>query len=309
MAIIAPLVPTPAPTAPDRADRPTFSARATAWADFQKASLVPQMSALENNVYNNALEAFAAATLLSNNAAAAAASAASAAASAGATIWVSGSAYTIGNQRYSPINSRVYRRTTAGAGTMCAITGAAAGTGVGSFDVDGGYTTLVSPTMNLAGQTNIYVSYWRWYSNIAGGAPAADTMRVEISNNNGTTWANFETVGPTTQNSGGWINKTARLDAAGMPTLTSQMKMRFIADDAATGSVVEAALDDFLIYSLDCAPPCAADFNGDGTLDFFDYLDFVDAFSANNMSADFNGDGVLDFFDYLDFVDAFSAGC
>ena len=55
--------------------------------------------------------------------------------------------------------------------------------------------------------------------------------------------------------------------------------------------------------------PCRADFNGDGSVDFFDYLDFVDAFSANNPVADFNGDGTIDFFDYLDFVDAFSAGC
>ncbi len=54
---------------------------------------------------------------------------------------------------------------------------------------------------------------------------------------------------------------------------------------------------------------CAADFNGDGIVDFFDYLDFVDAFSANDPSSDFNSDGVIDFFDYLDFVDAFSTGC
>ncbi len=55
--------------------------------------------------------------------------------------------------------------------------------------------------------------------------------------------------------------------------------------------------------------PCLPDFNDDGVLDFFDYLDFVDAFSANNPSADFNGDSSIDFFDYLDFVDAYSSGC
>ncbi len=54
---------------------------------------------------------------------------------------------------------------------------------------------------------------------------------------------------------------------------------------------------------------CAADFNGDTTVDFFDYLDFVDAFSSNLPAADFNGDSTIDFFDYLDFVDAFSLGC
>lgn len=54
---------------------------------------------------------------------------------------------------------------------------------------------------------------------------------------------------------------------------------------------------------------CSADFNRDGTLDFFDYLDFVDGFSGNAAAADFNGDGIIDFFDYLDFVDSYQAGC
>lgn len=54
---------------------------------------------------------------------------------------------------------------------------------------------------------------------------------------------------------------------------------------------------------------CAADFNSDGVIDFFDYLDFVAAFSANDPDADFNFDSAIDFFDYLDFVAAFSSGC
>jgi hypothetical protein len=54
---------------------------------------------------------------------------------------------------------------------------------------------------------------------------------------------------------------------------------------------------------------CRADFNRDGTADFFDYLDFVAAFSTGDSTADFNGDGTIDFFDYLDFVQAFDAGC
>lgn len=55
--------------------------------------------------------------------------------------------------------------------------------------------------------------------------------------------------------------------------------------------------------------PCTADFNHDTVVDFFDYLDFVDAFSGGLASADFNGDSVIDFFDYLDFVEFASAGC
>lgn len=54
---------------------------------------------------------------------------------------------------------------------------------------------------------------------------------------------------------------------------------------------------------------CAADFNNDQVVDFFDYLDFVAAFSAGGQNADFNNDQVVDFFDYLDFVAAFSEPC
>jgi hypothetical protein len=54
---------------------------------------------------------------------------------------------------------------------------------------------------------------------------------------------------------------------------------------------------------------CLPDFNGDGQADFFDYLDFAQAFDAEDPSADFNADGQIDFFDYLDFIQAFDAGC
>jgi hypothetical protein len=50
---------------------------------------------------------------------------------------------------------------------------------------------------------------------------------------------------------------------------------------------------------------CAADFDGNGQVDFFDYLDFGAAFAADDPSADFNHDSQIDFFDYLDFVMAF----
>jgi hypothetical protein len=60
-------------------------------------------------------------------------------------------------------------------------------------------------------------------------------------------------------------------------------------------------------------PPCRADFNGDGFLDFFDYDDYVNCFETATCppgkTADFNGDGFADFFDYDDFVAAFEAGC
>ncbi|MDX2149075.1 MAG: PQQ-dependent sugar dehydrogenase [Planctomycetota bacterium] len=54
---------------------------------------------------------------------------------------------------------------------------------------------------------------------------------------------------------------------------------------------------------------CLADFNGDGQADFFDYLDFSQAYGDGNTAADFNRDGQVDFFDYLDFSEVFDRGC
>ncbi|MEK6701628.1 MAG: PQQ-dependent sugar dehydrogenase [Planctomycetota bacterium] len=62
-----------------------------------------------------------------------------------------------------------------------------------------------------------------------------------------------------------------------------------------------------------CDPPCPADFDGDGTSDFFDYDAFVTCFEGGvcppGKTADFDGDGTSDFFDYDAFVVAFEAGC
>lgn len=78
---------TPSPVAPDRADRATFSPRATAWADWVKDHAVAEIAAVATNVYNNAIDAFSSATtaLGSANAASDSASAAAISESAAAS--------------------------------------------------------------------------------------------------------------------------------------------------------------------------------------------------------------------------------
>jgi len=58
-------------------------------------------------------------------------------------------------------------------------------------------------------------------------------------------------------------------------------------------------------------PPlcCSADCNGDGVLDFFDFLCFQNLFAAGDPYADCDGSGGLDFFDFLCYQNAFAAGC
>lgn len=57
------------------------------------------------------------------------------------------------------------------------------------------------------------------------------------------------------------------------------------------------------------AVTCPADMMADCRLDFFDLYAFTLAFAAQEPSADFNRDGTANFFDFSEFVGAFNAGC
>lgn len=57
------------------------------------------------------------------------------------------------------------------------------------------------------------------------------------------------------------------------------------------------------------APPCPADLNGDGVVDFFDVQSFLNAYASADAAADFNEDGSINFFDLQAFLNAYAAGC
>ncbi|MDX2118339.1 MAG: GC-type dockerin domain-anchored protein [Planctomycetota bacterium] len=85
--------------------------------------------------------------------------------------------------------------------------------------------------------------------------------------------------------------------------------------DPATGAGTAVAACNGLFGSgsgmtaVQSRPPCPADFNNDGFLDFTDFDGFVAAFEAGSGSGDFNADGFIDFTDFDAFVAAFEAGC
>ncbi len=147
---------------------------------------------------------------------------------------------------------------TPGAGVKCWVTGQGSpGGSVGENDVDGGSTTLVSPVFDLAGSIAAHVRYWRWYSNNQGSSPGADTFAVDVSNDGGSSWVSAELLGPTgTDAVGGWI--AADLDLESILPVTSQMRLRFIASDLGSGSIVEAGVDDVTVTYIDpnaCSDP------------------------------------------------------
>jgi hypothetical protein len=54
---------------------------------------------------------------------------------------------------------------------------------------------------------------------------------------------------------------------------------------------------------------CYPDFDGDGVLDFFDFLMFLETFDIQGPAADCDENDEFDFFDFLCFGNAFNEGC
>lgn len=133
-------------------------------------------------------------------------------------------------------------------GAMAYITRCAAGSHQGSYDVDDGKTTLLSPVFDLTGYADVTLSYYRWYSNDKGGEPGTDYWVVEITDDGWTTRAVLES----TNVSGlGWDRRDFNL--GDYVNLTDRVQARFIASDYDPGSLVEAGVDDFMLSGCSAA--------------------------------------------------------
>jgi len=158
-------------------------------------------------------------------------------------------------------------------------------------DVDDGNTVLVSPLLDgTVGDS--YLSYYVWYDNSFGNAPGADVFVSEISND-GTSWVTLETIGPSdSRSSGGWNFVTFRISDFIEPS--TSMQVRFTAEDAGEGSVIEAAIDGLRIDTVICDDTlCLGDLNFDDIIDGADITFIVGLWGQNGGPADLNGDGTV----------------
>jgi hypothetical protein len=193
-------------------------------------------------------------------------------------------------------------------GVICWVTDGNAGIAVGDFDVDGGHTTLTSPLLSLAGEPEARVSYWRWYSNSAGASAFSDTFVISVTNDDGANWTVVETIGPSgAQVSGGWFFNEFRV--GDFITPTNQVRVRFVASDIGSGSIVEAAVDDFKALVFQCDTGCYADCDESGSLTIADFGCFQGKFAGGDPYADCNQSGSLTIADFACFQTEFAQGC
>ncbi len=166
----------------------------------------------------------------------------------------------------------------AGTGTYCFVTENGPANGYyADYDIDGGPTRLISPTIDLS-SGDAQIAAYNWYYSRDGN----DAYEIDVSNDDGTTWTN---VYSSTGSISSWT--LMAFTVGDYVTPTSQVKVRFSAKDQPNDDIVEAGLDDFRVqrlnhypelwadaYELSSASGCSIDFQLDAGMTYAgrDYL-------------------------------------
>ena len=117
---------------------------------------------------------------------------------------------------------------------------------IGNSDVDEGPTWLISPTIDMSGNTDPVLRYARWWYN---DDQDGDEMTVEVSNDDGDTWHVIETVSNIPE---AWVERTVYITNYVTP-LTNQMKVRFSATDSPNNSKDEGGIDAVDLFEVLCS--------------------------------------------------------
>jgi hypothetical protein len=189
-------------------------------------------------------------------------------------------------------------------GTLCYVTGPLAGSGAGSYDVDGGPSRLTSPVLDLSNGGGT-VSYWRWF-HIS--TQWDDELVVEVSNDDGANWVIVETVADRQT----WTY--VEWSVGDYVTPTAQMRVRFTVDDSPNNSLLEALIDDFGVTALVCDEvECPGDLDGDGYRDLSDLAQLLSNYGmsggASYEDGDLDADGDVDLSDLATLLGVYGVPC
>jgi hypothetical protein len=134
---------------------------------------------------------------------------------------------------------------TPGEGKHAFVTGNAPGGNIGIDDVDGGVTTLTSPSYDLSGLYGVEIAWQRWFRNDP--IDPGDNLVTEVSVDGGP-WLGLETLTASTSTpdaTPAWTPAAVRLDDVAAPTADVRLRVR--ANDGVIDNTVEAAIDDLTI--------------------------------------------------------------
>ncbi len=135
---------------------------------------------------------------------------------------------------------RTYQLGTTYSGSYDLVTEGSAGSSVGSYDIDGGVTSVRSPDIVLPSGGSLTLSFRYYLSHYSNGT-SADFLRVKVVGS--TTTTVFEELASGDYDEAAWAEFSTSLDAFAGQTVYLLIE----AADAGSGSLIEAAIDDVLI--------------------------------------------------------------
>ena len=156
-------------------------------------------------------------------------------------------------------------------------------------DLDNGKTSLLTPIVDGLGADVFYLKYAMYlsYNNVV---VTDDPLEVFVSNDAGLTWVLAQSYSSGTS----WSLKT--INMLDYVSASSEMRVKFVAQDNGTDNVMEAAIDSVSFSKVSCYPALFADVDGNGVVDNADaslvLLDFGPC--SGNCPADLDKSGEVD---------------
>lgn len=137
-------------------------------------------------------------------------------------------------------------------GSYDLVTGPLAGSSAGSYDIDGGVTSIKSPEISLPANSELTLSFSYYFAHSTNSS-TADYLRVSVLGDN--TLQVFEELGANDDDDSVWEQFTVDISQFTGQTI----EILIAAADASTASLVEAAIDDVLIEGTVANIPPVAD--------------------------------------------------
>lgn len=147
-------------------------------------------------------------------------------------------------------------------GSKAFITGA-----LSCEDVDGGTTSLISPVVSGLGVDKLNLNFAMYFYQTPGGVAdfaINDPLEVFVSNDNGASWVLAQSYEASQSQS--WSARTINL--FDYVEASSEMKVKFVAQDLGTDDLVEAGIDSVEFVNVGC--PLFGDLDGNGYVDSAD---------------------------------------
>ena len=191
-------------------------------------------------------------------------------------------------------------------GTFCFVTGNGFENGNGGYDdVDGGKTSLTSPSFNLSGYDDVVLTLWQWYTNNVGDNGGSDKWLIQVSTDAGNNWIDIENSSSSNTE---WVKN--RFILSDFIEMSNNIQFKFIAEDifhdgdaGSGGSLVEAAIDDFKLEYISYQQFTPGDINNDSVINVLDVVLLVNmalGLEPENLNTgDLNGDSEINVLDIV----------